>query len=182
MKNILACLLFLILFSCVKNGTKTIQSSTKNIQKVATNDSLISIRINQIFNNGMPILLPRAKNILGDRLTIDTAIKQLDFDRYIWILNDSVKLQFEDINYNDKVIELDKLYFSSKYIVRHPLGISVNKSNLSECKSIFSGLKKANGKQTFKLLKNKTWYFLVFNNKNILTEIKSSGWDTDLSS
>ena len=182
MKNILACSLFLVLFSCVKNGTKASQSSTKNNQKVSTNDSLIAIRINQIFNQGMPILLRKSQNILGDRFKIDTAKKQLDFDKYTWILNDSVKLQFEDINYNEKEIELDKLYFLSKYIVQHPLGISLNKSTLSECRSIFSNLKKANGKQTFKLLKNKTWYFLVFNNKNILTEIKSSGWDTDLSS
>ena len=182
MKNILACSLFLVLFSCVKNNTKTIQNSVQNNQKVSTDDSLIGIRINQIFSHGMPILLPKAQNILGERFKIDTAKKQLDFDRYTWNLNDSVKLQFEDINYNEKEIELDKLYFSSKYIVRHPLGISLNKSTLSDCNRIFAGLKKANGKQTFKLLKNKTWYFLVFNNKNVLIEIKSSGWDTDLSS
>ena len=156
-------------------------SLTKGISKQLIDSAKLS-QIDKLIKHGMPILLTEARQILGNQVRIDKAQHELDFDNYTWNLNNGTTLRFEDINYNEKGIELDRLNFTSKNIIEHFSGIFLNKSTLDECKKVLPNLKKSLENKTYKFEKNKTWYFLIFSNDNKLIEIKSSGWDTDMSS
>ena len=196
MKKMFICFLISVIFSCQNNDAQLKEKNLDQTQKPLSNnpdsltketfnpltDSSDLVQISKIVEHGMPILLTEAQQILGKQVQIDTAIQELDFDSYSWKLNNGTTLRFEDINYNEKGIELDRLHFTSKNPIEHPLSVFLNKSTLAECKKVFPNLKKAYAKQTYKLEKNKTWYFLMFNNNNVLIEIKSSGWDTDKTS
>ena len=195
MKKTFIFLLFVI-YSCANNGSQPKERDLTQTQKILANnpdsltkkaanplaDSMDLLRINKIVANGMPILLTEAQQILGTQFQLDTAIRELDFDNYTWKFNNGTTLRFEDINYNEKGVELDRLHFTSKNVIEHPLSVFLNKSTFDECKKGLPNLKKSRDKQTFKLERNKTWYYLTFSNNNVLIEIKSAGWDTDKSS
>jgi hypothetical protein len=186
----------LVFSACGNNDTQPKQKDSREIQSPLpgntdsvtkagprqSTDSTDLLAIDKLVKHGMPILLTETKKILGDRVRIDTAKHELDFDNYTWGMNNGTILRFEDINYNEKGIELDRLHFTATNIIKHPLGIYLNKSTVGDCKAAFPDLKKSYEDRAYKFEKNKTWYFLVFNHDNILIEIRSSGWDTDMSS
>lgn len=194
MKKILIYSLLFVFSSCgnnnsqEKNNKKTqtfLSNDSDSLTKGVSNQFINSVspsQVDKLIKHGMPILLTEARQILGNQVRIDTAQHELDFDNYTWTLNNGTILRFEDINYNEKGIELDRLHFTSKNIIEYPSGIFLNKSTLDECKKDFLGLKKSYRKKTYKFKKGMTWYFLIFSNDNILVEINSSGWDTDMSS
>lgn len=137
--------------------------------------------LNKIYKHKMPILLSEVETILGKALQIIEAKEPPQFTQYTWETKEGIRYNFEDINYNEKGIELDRLTIGSKQVVKHPLGIYLNRSTLAACKKICAGLKKSLDERTYKFRKNKTWYFLEFNKQNVLYKIKSVGWDTDMS-
>ena len=195
MKKMFVYSLFFVFSSCGNNNSQPKEKDPKETQTSLSNnsdsltkgipnqliDSANLLQIDKLIKHGMPILLTEARQILGNQVRIDTAKHELDFDNYTWNLDNGTTLRFEDINYNEKGIELDRLRFTSKNIIEYPSGIFLNKSTLDECKKAFPNLKKSYENKTFKFEKDKTWYFLIFGNDNILIEIKSSGWDTDMS-
>ena len=196
MKKMFTYFLLFVFSSCGNDNSQPKEKNPKQTQAPLSNnadsltkgisnqliDSANLLQIDKLVKHGMPILLTEARQILGNQVRIDTAQHELDFDNYSWTLNNGTILRFEDINYNEKGIELDRLHFTSKNIIEHPSGIFLNKSTLDECKKVFPNLKKSYENKTYKFKKDKTWYFLIFSNDNILIEIKSSGWDTDMSS
>ena len=144
-------------------------------------DTAIDAGISKLYKHGMPMLLSYAKAVLGNTYHFSKAGDPPDFDDYTWQTKAGIQYNFEDINYNEKGVELDRLTITSKLVVKHPLGIYLNKSTVAECKKAFAGLRKSLDKRTYKFRKSKTWYFLEFNKKNVLVKIKSVGWDTDMS-
>lgn len=166
---------------------------TDNKQQIAVNkptacmdfllqtDSVNTASLNKFYNHRMPILLSDVETILGKKYMLTKGVNPPETDHYFWETKDGVQYDFEDINYNEKGIELDRLTVSSKQVVKHPLGIYLNKSTLAACKKTFAGLKKSLDERTYKFRKNKTWYFLEFNKQNVLVKIKSVAWDTDMS-
>ena len=155
MKKILIYSLFFVFSSCGNNDSQ--EENNKKIQPFLSNDSdsltkgvsnqfINSVsppQVDKLIKHGMPILLTEARQILGNQVRTDTAQHELDFDNYTWTLNNGTILRFEDINYNEKGMELDRLHFTSKNIIEYPLGIFLNKSTLDECKKDFPGLKKS---------------------------------------
>jgi hypothetical protein len=137
--------------------------------------------LNKIYKHRMPILLSEVESVLGKAHQIIKVTHPPQITQYTWETKDGIQYNFEDINYNEKGIELDRLTISSKRVVKHPLGIYLNKSTLAACKKTCTGLKKSLDERTYKFRKNKTWYFLEFNKQNVLDKIKSVDWDTDMS-
>ncbi len=138
--------------------------------------------LDKIFNNGMPILLSKAKAILGDKFIYKKAEGEGSFDFYTWNVTDGSELNFEDINYNENGVELDALTISTKTknIIECPFGLVLNQSTFTNCKSLFPALTKANGdEKDYKFLKDKIWYYLKFDKDNILKEIRCAGWEID---
>lgn len=159
----------------------TVKNYTANSRPSLT-DSPFVLQLDKLVKHGMPIKLSEAKLILGNNFHFKKAKQELDFDIYSWELSNGILLQFEDINYNENGIELDKLHFTAKNIVKHPLGVYLNRSTYTDCKKQFPQLKKAYAQGTYKFEKDKTWYFLRFNKNNVLIKIISLGWDMDMSS
>lgn len=188
--------LLFIFTSCRNNDTQIKEKDTKETQVLLSNntdslhketssplsDSVNLLLLAKLVKHGMPILLSEAKLILGNQVQIDKPKHELDFEDYTWNLSNGITLRFEDINHNEKGVELDRLHVTSKKIIKHPYNVYLNKSTLDDCKKAFPNLKKAYDERTYKFEKNKTWYFLIFSQNNILIEINSSGWDTDMSS
>jgi hypothetical protein len=144
-------------------------------------DTIMDAALNKVYKHGMPMLLSVAKSVLGNSYQLTKAVDPGDFDDYTWQTKSGLQYNFEDINYNEKGVELDRLSITAKQVVKHPLGIYLNRSTIAECKKAFAGLKKSLDERTWKFQKNKVWYFLVFNKKNVLVKIKSVEWDTDYS-
>lgn len=144
-------------------------------------DTSIDEALSKLYKHGMPMLLSVAKSILGKDFHINKPTTPVDFTDYVWTTKEGIQFIFEDINYNEKGIELDRLTISSKQIMQHPLGIYLNKSTLPACRKMFPALKKSLDERTYKLNKNKVWYFLEFNKQNVLVKVRSVGWDTDYS-
>ena len=144
-------------------------------------DTAIDAGLSKLYKHGMPMLLSAAKAVLGNTYDFSNAGDPPDFDDYTWQTKAGIQYNFEDINYNEKAVELDRLTITSKRVLKHPLGIYLNKSTVAECKKVFAGLRKSLDERTYKFRKNKTWYFLGFNKQNVLIKIKSVGWDTDMS-
>lgn len=144
-------------------------------------DTTIDAALNKLYKHGMPLRLSDAIIILGKNYKLTKSLNPADFDDYTWKTKTGLELNFEDINYNEKGIELDRLTITATGIVKHPLGIYLNKSSLSACKKTFASLKKSLDERTYKFSKNKDWYFLEFNKQNVLIKIKSVDWDTDYS-
>lgn len=138
--------------------------------------------LEKIYKHKMPLLLSKAKAILGKEYTFIKPVLPTDRATYIWKTETGIVFSFEDINHNEHGVELDRLTITAKQEVRHPLGINLNSSAYSDCRKLYPALKKANDPNTYKLQKNKTWYFLKFNKQKVLIKIISSNWDTDMSS
>ncbi len=144
-------------------------------------DTSIDAALNKLYKHGMPILLSDVKSILGKSYKFYKSENPGDFDDYTWQTKAGLQYNFEDINYNEKGVELDRLIITAKQVTKHPLGIYLNKSTFAECKKALSGLKKSVDERTYKFQKNKVWYFLEFNKQKVLVKIKSVEWDTDYS-
>lgn len=157
------------------------QTATRIFLQAPAADTTVDAALNKLYKHGMPMLLLKAKAILGKGFHLTKAVDPGDFDDYTWQTKSGLQYNFEDINYNEKGIELDRLTITAKQVVKHPLGIYLNRSTLGECKKTFAGLKKSVDERTYKFSKNKVWYFLEFNKKNVLVKIKSVEWDTDYS-
>lgn len=136
----------------------------------------------KIYKHKMPILLSEVKTILGKEYKFIKPVLPTDRATYIWDAVNGIVYSFEDINYNEKGVELDRLTITAKQEIKHPLGISINSTTYSACKKLYPALKKSNEPNIFKFQKNKTWYFLEFNKQKVLTKIISTNWDTDMSS
>ena len=144
-------------------------------------DTSINEALSKLYKHGMPMLLSVAKSILGKDFHINKPKTPVDFTDYVWTTKEGIQFNFEDINYNEKGVELDRLTITSTQIIKHPLGIYLNKSTLAACKKMFAALKKSLDARTYKLSKGKVWYFLEFNKQNVLIKVRSVGWDTDYS-
>jgi hypothetical protein len=144
-------------------------------------DTAISAALLKLYKHGMPILLADATTVLGKTFSLNKSKNPGDFDGYTWKTKEGLQFTFEDINYNEKGVELDRLTVTAKQVAKHPLGIYLNKSTLAACKKACAGLKKSVDERTYKFSKNKVWYFLEFNKQQVLIKIKSVDWDTDYS-
>ena len=144
-------------------------------------DSVIPTDLRKLYKHGMPILLSDVESILGKTYQVTEDAQPPKFTHYTWETKSGLAYEFEDINYNEKCIELDRLTITSKQVAKHPLGIYLNQTTLAACKKTFPGFKKSLDERTYKFKKNKVWYFLEFNKQNVLIKIKSVEWDTDLS-
>ena len=172
--------LIFVLGFCVNVNSQTTKKYTKkqiSTTTVSVNNSSTSFLLEKLLKNEMPISLNFAKSVLGNNFVSEE--DELFGSSYIWKFKDGGVFNLQEVNGNG----LDVLNISSSQqsSLKCIMGLTINQSTYSDCRTLFPNFKKsADGIiHKYKFLKGKTWFFLTFNYKNILTSICCASWEMD---